>query len=334
MSLFRNVPELTLLILLSAACYFAIAIVEPIEASEFFSLGSILSVTLASFVLSVAIAIIAVIAGIGGGVIFTPIVLGFTSFDSLVVRATGLVVAMFSGLISGAPLLKQGLVDIRLVYICALPTIVGGLLGALMAFQFASTMGPSSDAVVRMLLGILLLGVAVLFITGGGRNDYPKASKLSGLARLFSLDMSYYEISVNTEVKYSVKRLGLAIILFVGVGFIGGFFGLGGGWAMVPVLNLVMAVPLKAAVASSGVLLALGNAAAIWPYMLYGAMVPILVAPWMLGQVIGGIIGAHVLAQVKVVVVRRLMIFLLCLTSFKLIYRGLQDLDFIGGMIS
>ena len=262
-----------------------------------------------------------------------PIVLGFTSFDSLVVRATGLVVAMFSGLISGAPLLKQGLVDIRLVYICALPTIVGGLLGALMAFQFASTMGPSSDAVVRMLLGILLLGVAVLFITGGGRNDYPKASKLSGLARLFSLDMSYYEMSVNTEVKYSVKRLGLAIILFVGVGFIGGFFGLGGGWAMVPVLNLVMAVPLKAAVASSGVLLALGNAAAIWPYMLYGAMVPILVAPWMLGQVIGGIIGAHVLAQVKVVVVRRLMIFLLCLTSFKLIYRGLQDLNFMGGMI-
>jgi len=36
---------------------------------------------------------------------------------------------------------------------------------------------------------------------------------------------------------------------------------------------------------------------------------------------------------VKVVVVRRLMIFLLCLTSFKLIYRGLQDLNFMGGMI-
>jgi uncharacterized membrane protein YfcA len=251
-----------------------------------------------------------------------------------VVRATGLVVAMFSGLISGAPLLKKGLVDIRLVYICALPTVIGGLLGALMAFQFASTMGPSSDAFVRMLLGILLLGVAVLFITGGGRNDYPKASRLSGLARLLSLDMSYYEESVQTQVKYSVKRLGLAIILFVGVGFIGGFFGLGGGWAMVPVLNLVMAVPLKAAVASSGVLLALGNAAAIWPYMLYGAMVPILVAPWMLGQVIGGIIGAHILAQVKVVVVRRLMIFLLCLTSLKLIYRGLQDLDYIGRVIS
>ena len=65
MSLFLKVPELTLLIVLSIACYFAIALVEPIEASEFFSLGSILSVTIASFILSVAIAIIAVIAGIG-----------------------------------------------------------------------------------------------------------------------------------------------------------------------------------------------------------------------------------------------------------------------------
>tara|TARA_B110000503_G_scaffold6590_1_gene9014 strand:- start:1248 stop:2252 length:1005 start_codon:yes stop_codon:yes gene_type:complete len=334
MRLFLKVPELTLLIVLSLACYFAIGVIEPIADGEFFSLHSILSLTLASFVLSVAIAIIAVIAGIGGGVIFTPIVLGFTSLDSLVVRATGLVVAMFSGLISAAPLLKQGLVDIRLVYICALPTVIGGLLGALMAFQLASVMGPGSDAFVRVLLGLLLLGVAVLFITGGGRHDYPKASRLTGLARLFSLDMSYYEESVQTQVRYSVKRLGLAICLFIGVGFIGGFFGLGGGWAMVPVLNLVMAVPLKAAVASSGVLLALGNAAAIWPYMLYGAMVPILVAPWMLGQVIGGIVGAHILAKVKVVVVRRLMILLLCLTSVKLIYRGLQDLDYIGRVIS
>jgi uncharacterized membrane protein YfcA len=51
------------------------------------------------FFLSFAIAMIAVVGGIGGGVLFTPFMLAFTSVDSLIVRATGLIVAMFSGLI-------------------------------------------------------------------------------------------------------------------------------------------------------------------------------------------------------------------------------------------
>ena len=47
------------------------------------------------FFLSFAIALVAVIGGIGGGVLFTPFMLAFTSVDSLIVRATGLIVAMF-----------------------------------------------------------------------------------------------------------------------------------------------------------------------------------------------------------------------------------------------
>ena len=43
------------------------------------------------FFLSFAIALVAVIGGIGGGVLFTPFMLAFTPVDSLIVRATGLI---------------------------------------------------------------------------------------------------------------------------------------------------------------------------------------------------------------------------------------------------
>ena len=43
------------------------------------------------------------------------------------------------------------------------------------------------------------------------------------------------------------------------VGFMGGFFGLGGGWALTPLLNVLMGTPLKVAAASSGVLLAISD---------------------------------------------------------------------------
>src|SRR4030042_6851723 len=40
------------------------------------------------------IGIVAVLGGVGGGVVFTPLMMGFTPIDSFVIRATGLVVAM------------------------------------------------------------------------------------------------------------------------------------------------------------------------------------------------------------------------------------------------
>ena len=83
----------------------------------------------------------------------------------------------------------------------------------------------------------------------------------------------------------------ICLTLFILLGFIGGFFGIGGGAFLTATLNLVMLVPLKVSAACSGVLLALSNACAIWTYIKYGALIAIFAAPWMLGQVIGGIIG-------------------------------------------
>jgi hypothetical protein len=114
--------------------------------------------------------------------------------------------------------------------------------------------------------------------------------------------------------------------LFSLVGFTGGFFGLGGGWAVVPVLNMVMLVPLKVSAACSGVLLAIGNAVAIWPYILYGSLIALFVVPWMLGQVIGGIMGAHILAKIKAGFVRKILIVLIIATSVKLVTRGVEGL--------
>ena len=46
----------------------------------------------------------------------------------------------------------------------------------------------------------------------------------------------------------------------------------------------------------------------------------------MLGQIIGGIVGAHILSSIKAAFVRKLLIFMLLLTSFKLLSRGLEGL--------
>ena len=293
------------------------------------SLGDLSSIDLIvlSFLCSVLIAVIAVIAGVGGGVIFTPILLAFTSIDTLIIRSTGLVVAMFSGLVSTGPLMRKGLADVKLVFLGALPIIVGGMLGSISAISLAKHLGETSDGIVRLMLGLLLVFIAMLFIFSGKSMEYPTARPADNLAMKLKLRHSYWEDSLKSTISYKAIHIKMAMFLFLVVGFTGGFFGLGGGWAVVPVLNLIMSIPLKVATASSGVLLALGNAAAIWPYINAGALIGVVAAPWMLGQVVGGIIGAHILASVKASIVRNILITMLLASSLKLIGRGIETLS-------
>ncbi|KPV39472.1 permease [Thiohalorhabdus denitrificans] len=324
--LVKRVPELSLLIGLGILAYFVMGAFNQLSGTEVLDANAAFLLVLASFILSTLIAIVAVIAGVGGGVLFTPIMLAFTTIDTLIIRSTGLVVAMFSGLVSSGPFMRKGLADVKIVFYCAIPIILGAMLGSYAAIALSETMGATGDGIVRLLLGLILVFIAAMFIVGGANTEYPQPGKVSRFSEWVGLKGSYYEESLGRVVHYQSTRVGLGGILFLLVGFTGGFFGLGGGWAVVPVLNLVMTTPLKISAAGSGVLLAMGNSAAIWPYIKAGALIAALAVPWMLGQVIGGIMGAHILARVKANFIRYILIVLLFLTSLKLISRGLETL--------
>ena len=326
MKLFKRLPELQILLITTLGCYvFLEMYVDPSQSHVISSLSGV-DLIITSFVLSVVIAIVAVIAGVGGGVIFTPLMLAFTSIDTLIIRSTGLVVAMFSGLVATGPFMRKGLADIKLVFLGALPILIGGLLGSFAAIFMSKHLGETGDYLVRLSLGLLLLGIASVFVLGGASTEYPEKVANDRLSRKLKLRHTYWEDSLQMPVKYKAQNVPLAMLLFLVVGFTGGFFGLGGGWAVVPVLNLVMSVPLKVSAATSGVLLAMGNSAAIWPYINIGALIGVVAAPWMLGQIIGGIIGAHILVSIKAAFVRKMLIIMLFVTSIKLISRGLEGL--------
>ncbi len=327
---YLRIPELSLLVSLTLISFIVIAIFADIADTKELDGNLVVLIMFGSFLLSVLIAVIAVLTGVGGGVIFTPVILGFTSIDTLIVRAMGLVVAMFSGLVAAGPLARRGLVDIKLVFFGSVPIISGSLLGAYGAIQMADRFGEAGDTLVRLTLGLLTLGIAALFMIKGKQYEFPHNERAGPLAESIGLTGSYWDQSVNREVPYKIRRGRYGLPLLMLVGFLGGFFGLGGGWAVVPIFNLLLFVPLKLSAGCSGVLLALGNAAAIWPYIAVGALIPLLVAPWMLGQVIGGIIGAHALMNVSAGFVRKLLIIVLVLTSLKLIARGLEGISGIN----
>jgi len=294
------------------------------------SLNNISLLTLGFFLLSFAIATIAVMAGIGGGVLFTPLMLAFTPVDSLIIRGTGLIVAMFSGLVSTGPFMKSGLGNLKLSMYCCIGFGVGSFVGAQGAILVAKQLGITGEGFVRMVLGVIVFLLAFYFLWGGMKIDWPEVKRVDRFTQQLRITQPYYEESLEKVVDYRVTRAGWGVLAMVGVGMISGFFGLGGGWAIVPVMNLIMAVPLKVAAACSGILLGMGSCISVWPYLLAGAIIPLFAALWLVGQVLGGIVGAEILIRVKASSVRLILIGILLFSSFGLIAKGLITLGYIA----
>ena len=273
-------------------------------------------------VLCTVIGIFAVLAGVGGGVIFTPLLMGFTNIDSLIIRTTGLFIAMAGALIAARPYLRKGITNIRLLFLGAIPYAVFAIIGAMLAGYMHSTMGTGGEALIRGILGVLVLGIGILFLCAGGKTEYPVVENTDGLSKKLCLDMTYWEDSLNKSIYYKVKRAGIGLILFCAVGFTSGLFGLGAGWAIVPVFNLVMLTPLKVSATCSTVMISIGDTAAVWPYITGGGMFPLIVVPCMIGMVVGSFIGAKIMFKVKPRFIRWVIIVVMFCAGARLISKA------------
>lgn len=300
---------------------------QPVASSDDSSMGlSPVAFFFTIMAICIVIGMVAVLGGVGGGVVFTPLFMGFTPIDTFVIRATGLFVAMCGSLVAARPFLRKGLANVRIITFAAVPYAVFAVIGALMAGWMNENMGATGDALIKLSLGILVIGIGGIIFFGGSKVEYPDVRGVDSFTERIKLAMSYWEESLGKVVNYKVKRAPMGIILFCIVGLISGLFGLGAGWAMVPVFNLVMLAPLKVAAASSKVLIGIGDTAAIWPYIKHGGIFPLFAVPSMIGLVLGTVLGAKIMLRIKAGPVRYLIIILMIFSGVKLVIDGIGGL--------
>jgi uncharacterized membrane protein YfcA len=269
----------------------------------------------ALFVVCFFLGIIAVPAGVGGGVLFVPIVAGFFPFHLDFVRGAGLLVALSGALAAGPRLLEGGLANLRLALPLALIASASSIGGAMLGLALPSN-------VVEVALGIAILGI-VAVMASVRNSEYPKVERPDRLSQALGMYGIFRDGATGREVVWHVHRTPLGIVLFAGIGVLAGLFGLGAGWANLPVLNLVMGAPLKVSAGTSSFILTLVDSSAAWVYLNQGAVLAIIVAPSVLGMMLGARIGARVLHVVKASTVRRMVLVLLAFAGVRALAKGL-----------
>lgn len=143
------------------------------------------------------------------------------------------------------------------------------------------------------------------------------------LAAALKLGGTVVETRGEDPVPWNVRRTPLGLAVFLAIGFLAGMFGLGAGWANVPALHLLLGAPLKVAIATSGLILAFTDTAAVWVYLHNGAILPLVAVPSILGMMIGTRIGAQLLPRVKASLVRRIVVGILLVAATRLVLDGI-----------
>jgi uncharacterized membrane protein YfcA len=258
--------------------------------------------------------IVAVIAGIGGGVLFVPIVASFFPFHLDFVRGAGLVLAL-AGTLAAAPLLlRSGLANLRVVLPLALVGSVASLAGAVVGLALPTDL-------LQTALGATVVAVAVLIWRSASADKLDVESDALGL--LLRLKGEFHDPAAGVHIDWRTHRTLLGLAAFGGIGFFGGIFGLGAGFANVPALNLLMGAPLKVAVGSSGLVISIINSSAAWVYINRGALLPLIAVPSILGIVLGARIGARLLRNTPARVVRRTVVVAMLIAGTRALLRGL-----------
>lgn len=269
---------------------------------------------LSLFLLTFVMGIVAIPAGVGGGVLFVPIVSSFFPFNLDFVRGAGLMIALSGSLAAGPGLLKRGLADLRLSMPVALIASAFSILGAAVGLALPKN-------IVQFGLGGVILAIVVVMVIAK-KSEYPTVKVPDSLSTALRISGIYHEDSTKQDIDWKIHRTPVGLVLFAFIGFMAGMFGLGAGWANVPVLNLVMGAPLKLSVATSSFLLSITDTSAAWVYINKGAIIPLIVAPSIIGMMLGAFVGAKLLTKAKPSAIRYFVIVMLFLSGFRAILKG------------
>jgi uncharacterized membrane protein YfcA len=257
--------------------------------------------------------------GVGGGVIIVPILTLALHLPIHVALGSSLVAIVANSCTAAGIYTKAKLTNVKLGLFLETATIPGAIIGGLAAAVIA-------PSILSALFGLILLYVAYTMVLRrhlmsedvlSADNSVAPDNTPNSLSS--SLANSYYDQNLGKVVTYKVNHVpaGLGAGFFAGV--LSSLLGIGGGVIKVPVMNLVMGLPMKAAIATSAFMIAITATVGALIYHYHGYIYPFIVAPLVIGIIIGARLGVELTQRARGILLRRIfgvLLFLVALLMF------------------
>lgn len=239
------------------------------------------SVIVGLLVLGVGASFLGSLFGIGGGIIYIPIltiVFGLHPSEAAAISLVG-ILATSAG--SGAYYAAQGISNVRLGLYLEIGTTIGAIIGAFAAL-FVEDWFLSVFFIVFMVFNAFRMAFGHGSDCGDGEDGH----------EFYTSDPK-----TGTRIGYDLERRTEGTVFCVVAGLYSSMTGVGGGVIKVPIMNSLMGVPMKVATATSSYMIGITAFSGSIVYLISGTITLDYAALVALGSFMGMMVGTRVSAR-------------------------------------
>ncbi|HPC27400.1 MAG TPA: sulfite exporter TauE/SafE family protein [Candidatus Methanomethylicus sp.] len=269
-----------------------------------------LPVIIATFAFGMFAGSIGTMLGLGGGVLMIIFFIIGLNLPAQQAVALSLLAVIASSSMGGSVYIRDKMTNLKLAMILETCTVTGAVIGALLAMMM-----PVSA--IQLLLGAVLIYAAATMIKGVREAETP-ALPVKGL----TVKGEYTDECTKMRVCYTVIRMKLGLFLSLIAGVVSGLVGIGGGVIMVPIMNLAMKIPMKAAAATSNFMVGVTAAASAFVYFKQGYVDLYMAVPSVLGIMVGAYAGTLMMGKMRSNMLRRMLGFILAFFALVLFMKA------------
>jgi hypothetical protein len=218
--------------------------------------------------------------GIGGGVFLVPFLQFVVGVPLNVASGVSLMTVIATSSVVSAGSAGRRLVNLRLGMLLQVAASSGGLVGAIYVVRMP-------DHVLFIMFSMVTAAIAVLMLSRLDRRNVILDPSIDP----GPFGGRFYEEESGREVVYRTRRIPAILGVSAIAGFVSGSLGIGGGILQVPALNTWSGVPLRAAAATSAVMIGVTAVASAPLYYARGNVSAPLAAAAILGVLAGSRAG-------------------------------------------
>jgi uncharacterized membrane protein YfcA len=234
--------------------------------------------------------------GIGGGVFLVPFLNVMLGLPFKVAAAVSLMTVIATSSAVSASSAGRNLINLRLGMLLEVASAAGGLMaGITLHYLSERTLFAGFAAVAAV--------IALIMTTRLDRRNVLPADCNPGV-----LGGRFHDEESGGEVVYRLRRLPVAMLASFVAGNVSGFLGIGGGIIKVPVLNAWCGVPMRAAAATSALMIGVTAVASAPIHYANGYVRPPLAAAAVIGVLLGSRGGLWLSTQARAKRLKMLMV--------------------------
>lgn len=254
------------------------------------------------------------LTGLGGGVIIIPLLT--LGFGVPMHYAIGASLISVIGTSSGAAVafVKEGFTNMRIGMFLEIATTSGAIVGALVS-------GMLNPNTIGIIFASILLLTVILNLKG--KPDHQEPLIKGSLEDKLKLYGTFPDKGVVKN--YSARNTIPGFFMMMFAGAMSGLLGIGSGALKVLAMDNMMRLPFKVSTTTSNFMIGVTAVASSLIYFQRGEIIPVIVAPVLVGVVVGSFIGSKTLMVSKTKKLKTFFAIVITILSIYMMYNGVSS---------